>query len=106
MNIQVRFRWAYVPPGVHLLICLVALSGYIIPKLQFLGILWTVITVVDLPLSIVTIALAWKYSLLAGTWAVIAGTWWWYFLGEKLEAVLNRRQPATKKNPNPPDKRP
>ena len=90
MHTQKRFGWVYIPPLIHLVICLTAMSGYLVPRLQFLGILWSVITIVDLPVSLVTVALVWKHEVLAGVWAVLAGTWWWYFLSRKLESLLNR----------------
>jgi len=66
---------------IHLAICSVAILAYILPpQLQFLGILWVVLNIVDFPISVVTIALAWRYGVLAGAWIVIVGTLWWYFL--------------------------
>ena len=44
-----RLHWFYWPPLIHLAICLIALLGYIVPSLQFLGILWSLLTIADMP---------------------------------------------------------
>jgi len=85
-----RFRWVYVPPLVHLAICLVAILGYIVPSLQFLGILWSILTIADLPVSIVTVMLVWRHSVFAAVWAIVAGTLWWYLLCRTIEFVAAR----------------
>ena len=76
-----RIRWIYWPPLIHLAICLVAMMGYIMPPLQFLGILWSVVTIADVPVSIVTVELTFsQHGALAGVWAIVVGTLWWYLL--------------------------
>ncbi len=93
-----RFRWFYWPPLVHLSICLIAMLGYIVPSLQFTGILMSLVTVADIPVSLVTIALAFsQHGVLAGIWAIVAGTLWWYllcrsaeFLGATIRGRVNR----------------
>jgi len=76
-----RFKGVYILPLIHLAICSGAILAYILPpQLQFLGILWVVLNIVDFPISVVTIALGWRYGVLAGAWIVIVGTLWWYFL--------------------------
>jgi len=76
-----RFHWFYWPPLVHLAICLIALVGYALPGFQFLGILWSLVTVADMPVSIVTTGLAFsQHGVLAGIWATVVGTLWWYLL--------------------------
>jgi hypothetical protein len=75
------FRWIYVPPTAHLALCLIAMVGYVLPNLQFLGILWGLVTVADIPVSMVTVSLAFSHhGVLAGIWAAVAGTLWWYLL--------------------------
>jgi len=75
------FRWIYWPPLVHLAICLAASLGYVAPSLQFLGILWSIPTIADIPVSMVTIILTFSHhGVLAGLWAIVAGTLWWYLL--------------------------
>ena len=84
-------RWIYVAPLVHLGICLVAMLGYVAPSLQFLGILWSVMTIADIPVSMVTLALAFsRHGLLAGTWATVAGTLWWYLLCRTAEFLAGK----------------
>ncbi|MGA7559393.1 MAG: hypothetical protein WBW01_17760 [Terriglobales bacterium] len=76
-----QFRWFYWPPLIHLAICLVATLGYIVPGLQFLGILWSIVTIADLPVSLVTMILTFgPHSGLAPVWAIVAGTLWWYLV--------------------------
>jgi hypothetical protein len=64
--------------------------GYIVAKLQFLGILWSLLNIVDLPVSGGTIALAWKHEVLAALWALVVGTPWWYFLGKGVASLLRK----------------
>ena len=76
-----RLPWFYWPPLIHLAICLIALLGYIVPSLQFLGILWSLLTITDMPVSMVTMRLAFsQHGVLAGVWATVVGTLWWYLL--------------------------
>jgi hypothetical protein len=100
-SVQNAFRWIYVPPLVHLSVCLIAMLGYIVPSLQFLGILWSLVTIADIPVSMVTIALAFsEHGALAGIWATVAGTLWWYllcrvaeFLAGKIREARSLRRP-------------
>jgi hypothetical protein len=82
------------PPLVHLAVCLIAL-GYVVPGLQFLGILWSVLMIADFPVSIMTGVLAFsQHGVLAGMWAIVVGTLWWYWLcrtAEFLAAKIPRR---------------
>ena len=76
-----RLRWVYWPPLIHLSVCLGVMLGYVVPGLQFLGILWSVLTIADFPLSIVTVALAFSHhGVIAAVWVLLAGTLWWYVL--------------------------
>lgn len=85
------FRWIYWPPLVHLAICLIALLGYVVPALQFLGILWSLLTIVDIPVSLVTAALAFSHhGVLAGLWATVVGTLWWYFLCRVAQSLAGK----------------
>ncbi len=55
--------------------------GYVIPGLDFLGILFSLLTIADMPVSFVTVALAFSnHGALAGVWVIVAGTLWWYLL--------------------------
>jgi uncharacterized protein (DUF983 family) len=73
---------------------LVAILGYIVPTLQFLGILWSVVTIADFPVSFVMLVLAFSsHGMLAWVWALVAGTMWWYLLcltAEFLAARIRR----------------
>jgi hypothetical protein len=65
--------------------------GYLVPSLQFLGILWTVVTIADFPLSIVTVALAFsQHGVIAAVWALVAGTLWWYLLCRAAESLSTK----------------
>jgi hypothetical protein len=64
--------------------------GYVVPQLQLLGILWSVVTLADVPVSVVTGMLVWRHSLLAGVWATLVGTLWWYLLSRLLEFLWMR----------------
>jgi hypothetical protein len=79
--VQSRFSSVYWPPLIHLAICLVSMLGYLVPSLQFLGILGSLLTIADFPLSIVTMMLAYsQHGELAAVFEVVVGTLWWYFL--------------------------
>ena len=64
--------------------------GHLIPSLQYLGIVWAGIMLVDLPISLVAFALAWKYSALATAWIFVVGTLWWYLLSRGAELVVRK----------------
>jgi hypothetical protein len=65
--------------------------GYLVPSSEyFVGRVWTYLMIVDFPLSLVTLALAWKYSVLAAVWMVVVGTLWWYLLSRGAELVVRR----------------
>jgi hypothetical protein len=83
-------RLRYVLPSLHLLACAVSYIGLLIPGLQFLGILFPCVLLVDLPISIVTYLVGMVYPTLGLIWILGAGTAWWYLLGRGLEALLLR----------------
>jgi hypothetical protein len=43
-----------------------------------MGILFTFVQVADLPISLLSYLIGWKYSALAVIWIFVAGTYWWY----------------------------
>jgi hypothetical protein len=92
--------WRYVLPFIHLLACLVSYIGLVVPSLQFLGILFSLILLADLPISILAYALGWRYSALAVIWILVAGTLWWYLLGRGVQALFlgftHRNDPPAK----------
>lgn len=83
-------RWIYLLPIVHLGACLISMIGYVIPSLQSLGIVWVVLMVVDLPISAIAYALAWKHGSVAAIWIVVAGTLWWYLLSRGSGLLINK----------------
>ena len=86
-----HLRGVYILPSIHFAICLLSMLAYVLPpKLQFLGILWVVLNVVDFPVSGVAVMLAWPNGFFAGAWIVVVGTLWWYLLS--MAAVLLRRK--------------
>jgi hypothetical protein len=90
-----RSRWVYLLPTVHVFVCMVSFIGLVIPSLQYVGILFSFILIADLPVSILSYALAWKYGALAVIWIFVAGTLWWYLLSRVGEALLDRFLPRT-----------
>ncbi len=85
-----RKAWTYFLPFLHLCACFISMLGHLIPSLQYLGIVWTGIMLVDFPISLVALALAWKYSALATAWILVVGTLWWYLLSRGAELLLLR----------------
>jgi len=57
-----RFRWIYWPSLVHLAICLIALLGYVARESAVSGDTWSLLTIFDIPVSMVTIALAFSQT--------------------------------------------
>lgn len=87
-----HFHALYGAPLIHLALCLTVYSGFIVPRLQFLGILGTIVTLIDLPfVTFGTIALSFHYPLLAIILQVVGGTLWWYFLSWLLFRFRNRK---------------
>jgi hypothetical protein len=86
-------RWVYILPTLHLCACLVSMIGYVIPSLQYWGIAFTFILLLDLPISVVAYALAWKYPAIEAIWIFVVGTLWWYALSRGVEFVFIDRGP-------------
>jgi hypothetical protein len=94
-----RSRWVYFLPVLHLCACLTIFVGYFAPNLDYLAIVWTYLMMIDFPISLVALGLAWKYSALAAAWMIILGTLWWYLLSRGAEFAfrnLKGRRPAPK----------
>lgn len=94
-----RSRWVYVLPIAHLCACLISMSGHVVPQLQFLGIVWVFIVLVDFPVSAITYAIAWKHGIVAGIWVVVVGTLWWYFLSRIVEIWVAKLRTRTSRVP-------
>lgn len=90
MNASGRTRWIYFLPALHLFACLISLVGYVIPSLQYLGIVWTYIMLADFPISAVALAAVWKHGAIAAAWILVVGTLWWYLLSRGAEFVVRR----------------
>jgi hypothetical protein len=69
--------------------------GRVVPELQYLGIVWVFIMLVDIPVSAMAYALAWNHGAIAGIWIVVVGTLWWYLLSRGAEILINRLKART-----------
>jgi hypothetical protein len=95
-----RLGWAHRLPLIHLAICLIAMLGYVVPGLDFLGILFSVLTLADIPVSFVTIALGFSnHTVLAGIWTLVAGTLWWFLLCLTAETLARKIRGASESSP-------
>ena len=81
-------RWIYFLPVLHLFTYMVSMIGQVVPSLSYLGLVSTYLMYVDFPISLVALALVWKYSALAAAWILVAGTLWWYLLSRGAELVI------------------
>jgi hypothetical protein len=66
--------WVFLLPAVHLCACSVSMIGYVVPRLEYLGIAWTFIMVADFPVSIVAYMVAFRSGAFATAWIFIVGT--------------------------------
>lgn len=82
-------RWIYLLPTIHLIACAISFLGYLIPQAGFLGIVCIVL--VDLPVSAIFYALAWKYEVIAVLWVLVVGTLWWYLLARAIDRLIRKR---------------
>lgn len=80
MSEQKHLPQVYWLPLAHLVICSTAMSGLVVPQLQFLGILMMFVNIVDFPISFVALALSFHHDALAWIWMIVVGTLWWYVL--------------------------
>jgi hypothetical protein len=71
-----NLRWVHIVPLVHLGICVAAFSGYLIPALQPLGILVSLLMLADLPISLLygLLAFGGQHDVLAGFTLFAGGT--------------------------------
>lgn len=84
-----RLRWVQIIPSAHVVLFLAAFSGYAISALQPLGILGSILFIVDFPISLVYAALAMsgQHDALAVGCLVLGGTAWWYGLCRLAEKI-------------------
>lgn len=87
-NTAKRSRWVYLLPAAHVCACLISMVGYVIPSLQYLGIVWVGVMLLDMPVSAIAYALAWKHGAIAAIWVVVVGTLWWYLLSRGVGLLI------------------
>jgi hypothetical protein len=76
-----RFHALYAAPLIHLTLYVAMWGSALTPRLQFLGLLGSVLTIIDLPfVTFGAVALSFHYPLLANIMEAVGGTLWWYFL--------------------------
>src|SRR5260370_28415817 len=97
-----RARWVYVLPIIHFCACLISYSGLVIPNLGNSGIIFTFILLIDLPVSVPSYALGWKYPTIAVVWVVVTGTFYWYLLSRGVEILIERHKSKIASGPWPP----
>jgi hypothetical protein len=89
-NASNRSQWIYFLPALHLCACFTMFVGYFAPNWPYLPRVWTYLMVLDFPISVVAVFVAWKYSSLAVAWLVVVGTFWWYVLSRGAELLLHK----------------
>jgi hypothetical protein len=85
-----RFPPVFWLPLIHFVVCITAMSGYVVPQLQFLGILMMFVNIADLPISFVAVALSFHHDAMAWLGMVVVGTLWWYFLGRTVQFLRSK----------------
>jgi hypothetical protein len=93
---QAHPDWIYFPPILHFCACLMSTLRFFVPGLQYLSVMWTLLVLVDVPVSLLADGLGPHYSALAATWIVAAGTLWWYLLSRLGETVFHKFKPRSK----------
>jgi hypothetical protein len=88
LGITKQPRWIYFLPILHLCACAASAIGLAFPRFEYFGAIWPFITLADLPISLVSFALVWKYSSLSILWILVVGTAWWYLLSLGLRSAF------------------
>lgn len=70
-------------PALHLCACLITYVGFLLPSVQFFGMVFDFVTSADYPISLI----AWNNPSFVVLWTVL-GTLWWYLLSRGVEALL------------------
>jgi hypothetical protein len=87
-----RFHTLYAAPLIHLTLYVAMWGSALTPRLGFLGLLGSVLMLIDLPfVSFGALALSFHYPLLANIVEAVGGTLWWYFLSWLLFRFTNRK---------------
>ena len=88
-------RWVYALSTLHVTVAVGLLAGMYAFEWSQAGMLWTLLTLVDLPASVQYYVLAWKHDSIAVLWVLIACTVWWYAISRTIEnQSLGRAQVA------------
>ncbi len=88
--VRAQSRVVYIAPAVHLLFCFLGFIGTLVPQLSILAFAWTIVFIVDFPISIVPSILIWKYQTLAGMWLIVVGTLWWYLISRGVQRLAKQ----------------
>lgn len=92
-----RLRFSRVLPSMHIALWMVSFVGAKLTRSQGLDIVGQVLGILDFPVSLLTMILAWVLPV----WIEIVGfallgTLWWYYLGSKVDLwVEARARPRT-----------
>src|SRR5260370_11981711 len=80
-------RWIYLLPALHLCACLIGLVGYLLPNVQFLGMVFDFVFVADYPISFIAWLFAWNNPSFIVLQTVL-GTFLCYLLIRRVQALL------------------
>lgn len=83
-------RWVLLVAVLHLTACLLSFIGLVLPIFQHLEILFTFVLVADIPISLPSYPLAWKFPLLSAIWTFVFGTLWWYLLSLRVQVLFEK----------------
>lgn len=81
--------WIYLLPSLHLCLCSLGYLDILLPSFQYFARLFGFVLLADLPISIVTYLIGWKYPGLGVMWTFVAGTAWWYLLSRGLALLVS-----------------
>ena len=68
---------------------MIAYVGFLLPSVQFFGMVFDFVVLADYPISFITWLFAWNNPSFIAIWTVV-GTLWWYLLSRGAEALLVR----------------
>ncbi len=79
----------YILPGIHLCIALFAIVGVNIQQVpEYPSRAQDALIILDMPVSLVFLALAWVAWPVAAAWLVLVGTLWWYCLSKGIARLI------------------
>jgi len=88
MSLRERWRWVYFLPLIHFLVSTTSYGLAMIPGLNSIAFVWMFTMVIDLPISLVSYFIGWRYPGIAVAWVIVAGTLWWYLLSRIAEVLF------------------